>query len=134
MSQALTQETRHLVCRLKTLLGRLGMELGDEPRQPDGNIRIDLLQRLRRVVPDFAESYYYVRHPDPAVVAEVFERVRKAAEGAALGTGTTVDHEVINGVYSMLPNDALMSPVVRHRLPEPAPHVHTLSWPHSHRL
>jgi aminobenzoyl-glutamate utilization protein B len=33
--------------------------------------------------------------------------VVKAAEGAALGTGTTVDHEVIHGIYALLPNDAL---------------------------
>lgn len=59
------------------------------------------------VVPEFAESYYYVRHPDPAVVAEVFERVKKAAQGAALGTETTFDYEIINAVYSMLPNDVL---------------------------
>lgn len=59
------------------------------------------------IVPEFAESYYYVRHPDPRVVAEVFERVKKAAEGAALGTGTTFDYELINGVYSVLPNDVL---------------------------
>src|SRR5262245_8559495 len=59
------------------------------------------------VVPDFAKSYYYVRHPEPRVVMEVFERVKKAAEGAALGTGTTVDYEVINGDYSILPNDVL---------------------------
>src|SRR5499433_2440476 len=59
------------------------------------------------IVPEFAESYYYVRHPDPRVVAEVFERVKKAAEGAALGTGTTFDYEVINGTYSTLPNDVL---------------------------
>jgi aminobenzoyl-glutamate utilization protein B len=58
-------------------------------------------------VPEFAESYYYVRHPDPRIVAEVFERIKKAAEGAALGTGTTVDFELINGVYSTLPNDVL---------------------------
>src|SRR5262252_1154752 len=59
------------------------------------------------IVPEFAESYYYVRHPDPRVVADVFERVKKAAEGAALGTGTTFDYEIINGVYSVLPNDVL---------------------------
>src|SRR5262245_25392106 len=59
------------------------------------------------VVPEFAESYYYVRHPDPRVVAEVFERITKAADGAALGTGTKVEYEVINGVYSVLPNDTL---------------------------
>jgi aminobenzoyl-glutamate utilization protein B len=59
------------------------------------------------IVPEFAESYYYVRHPDPRVVADIFERVKKAAEGAALGTGTTFDYEIINGVYSALPNDTL---------------------------
>ena len=30
-----------------------------------------------------------VRHPDPRVVGELFERVVKAAQGAALGTENT---------------------------------------------
>jgi aminobenzoyl-glutamate utilization protein B len=59
------------------------------------------------VVPEFAESYYVVRHPDPRVTGELFERVVKAAEGAAIGTGTTMDYELISGTYSTLPNDAL---------------------------
>jgi aminobenzoyl-glutamate utilization protein B len=59
------------------------------------------------VVPEFSESYYVVRHPDPRVVADVFERVKKAAEGAALGTGTKMDFELIGGDYSILPNDTL---------------------------
>jgi aminobenzoyl-glutamate utilization protein B len=59
------------------------------------------------IVPEFAESYYVVRHPDPRVVGELFERVVKAAEGAALGTGTTMDYELIGGDYSVLPNDVL---------------------------
>jgi aminobenzoyl-glutamate utilization protein B len=59
------------------------------------------------VVPDFAEVYYYVRHPTPVQAASIFERLVKASEGAALGTGTTVEHETINAVYSMLPSDAL---------------------------
>lgn len=59
------------------------------------------------VIPDFAEVYYYVRHPDAAMVAELFERVVAAAEGAALGTGVDMDYEVIHGLYSLLPNDAL---------------------------
>jgi len=59
------------------------------------------------IVPEFAESYYMVRHPDPRVVGELFERVVKAAEGAALGTGTTMDYELISGDYSILPNDVL---------------------------
>ena len=41
------------------------------------------------VVPDFAESYYYVRHIDAKVVESIFDRLVKTAEGAALGTGTT---------------------------------------------
>src|SRR5262249_16442566 len=43
------------------------------------------------VVPDFAESYYVVRHPDARVVSDIFARVKMAAEGAALGTGTKVE-------------------------------------------
>ena len=59
------------------------------------------------VVPDFAEVYYYVRHPDPAVVKDVWSRVEKAADGAALATGTTVEKEITGGVYALLPNDTL---------------------------
>ena len=59
------------------------------------------------VVPDSSEVYYYVRHPDAEEVGAIFERLLRSAEGAALGTGTMVEHEVINGVYAMLPNDAL---------------------------
>ncbi len=55
------------------------------------------------VVPDFAEVYYYARHPNPAEARDVFDRIVKAAEGAALGTGTTVDYEIIGGVYNLLP-------------------------------
>ncbi len=59
------------------------------------------------VIPDFAESYIYVRHPDPEEVRRMFDWVTKAAEGAALGTETTVEHEVIHGIYNVLPNAAL---------------------------
>ena len=59
------------------------------------------------VVPDFAEVYYYVRHPSRADVAEIFARVVKAAEGAALGTGTTMDYEIIGGTHELLLNEAL---------------------------
>jgi aminobenzoyl-glutamate utilization protein B len=59
------------------------------------------------VVPAFAEVYYYVRSPNRVIDQEVFERVTKAAQGAALGTGTTVDWEIIHGVYELLPNEVL---------------------------
>ncbi len=59
------------------------------------------------VVPDFAESYFYVRHPEPKMVEEIFDRLVKTGEGAALGTGTRMEYEVIGGVYNLLPNEAL---------------------------
>ncbi|MEL6923925.1 MAG: amidohydrolase [Bacteroidota bacterium] len=59
------------------------------------------------VVPEFAEVFYYCRHPEMSVVKENFERIVKAAEGAAMGTGTTVDYEVIHGLYNVLPNETL---------------------------
>ena len=59
------------------------------------------------VVPDFAESYYFVRHYDRDVVRQLFDRVVKAGQGAALGTGTTMDYEIIDGDYDILPNKVL---------------------------
>lgn len=59
------------------------------------------------VVPDYAEVYYYVRHPDKVEVVNIFDRVAKAAEGAALGTGTTIKYEVIGGTHDLLLLDTL---------------------------
>ena len=59
------------------------------------------------VVPDEAEVYYYVRHPKRQMVEELFNRVVKAAKGAAMGTETTVSFEVMHGNYSLMPNDTL---------------------------
>jgi len=59
------------------------------------------------VIPDDAEVYYYVRHPKRQVVEKLFDRVVKAAEGAALGTETDMTFEVIHGNYSLMPNDIL---------------------------
>ncbi|UOY05652.1 amidohydrolase [Muricauda sp. SCSIO 64092] len=56
------------------------------------------------VVPDFAEVYYYARHNSRDVVRDIFNRIVKAGEGAALGTGTTMTFEIVNGVHELLPN------------------------------
>ena len=69
------------------------------------------------VVPDFSEVYYYVRHPSAEVLEGIFERVVRAAEGAARGTGTEMDYEIIHGIHSVLPNEALAS-VVHENLTE----------------
>jgi aminobenzoyl-glutamate utilization protein B len=60
------------------------------------------------IVPDYAEVYYYVRSPQRDVVMDVWNRIEKAAEGAALGTGTRYEVELIGGVYEVLPNEHLV--------------------------
>lgn len=59
------------------------------------------------VVPEFAEVFYYCRHPEMDMVAKNFARIVEAAEGAAKGTGTTMDYEVIHGIFNVLPNETL---------------------------
>ena len=59
------------------------------------------------VVPDYAEAEYMVRHPDARMVEEIWNRIVKAAQGAAMGTETTVDHEVISGSFNLAPNETL---------------------------
>lgn len=61
------------------------------------------------VVPDFAEVYLYARLNDMTVLDGIWERIVDASKGAALGTGTTVDHEVTGAVYNVLPNRYLSS-------------------------
>lgn len=59
------------------------------------------------VVPAFAEVYYYARHPKMQEVKDIFARILKAAEGAAMGTGTRMEYEMVNGVYNLMPNEVL---------------------------
>jgi aminobenzoyl-glutamate utilization protein B len=59
------------------------------------------------VVPAYAEVYYYVRHTERDQVVSIWDRVVKAAEGAALGTETKMEQEVTGGVYNLLANEVL---------------------------
>jgi aminobenzoyl-glutamate utilization protein B len=59
------------------------------------------------VVPDYAVVEYMVRHPDVKEVKDIWQRVIKASEGAAMGTGTEVEVELVSGIYGLLPNETL---------------------------
>ena len=59
------------------------------------------------VVPNTAQSFYYVRHPNETTLREIWDRVMATAEAAAVGTGTSMSYEIIHGNYSVLPNDTL---------------------------
>ncbi len=59
------------------------------------------------VVPDFAEVFYYCRHPEVDTVISMLDWIVKASEGAAMGTQTRVEHERIHGLHSLLSNEYL---------------------------
>lgn len=59
------------------------------------------------VVPEAAEVFYYVRHSQTGEVEAMWKRLEDAAKGAALGTGTEVDWEIIHGNNPLLVNETL---------------------------
>ncbi len=59
------------------------------------------------VVPAFAEVYYYVRNPKRDNVKSIWERIERAARGAAMGTDTRVEVEITGGVFDLLGNETL---------------------------
>ena len=63
--------------------------------------------RAPNIVPEMAEVYYYVRHPDAEVLSEIWKRVEQTARGASMGTETEVDWEIIGGTHSILTNVTL---------------------------
>jgi len=65
------------------------------------------------VVPDFAELYYYVRHPDAAVVQDLYRRLLLCAQAGALATETELEVENLGGTYNLLSNDILTEITVR---------------------
>ena len=56
------------------------------------------------IVPENAEVYYYVRHPNVDELERIWTRVIKVAKAAAIGTETTLEYEVIHANRPLLPN------------------------------
>jgi aminobenzoyl-glutamate utilization protein B len=59
------------------------------------------------VVSDYAEVFYYLRHPEASTVKSLWTRLESAARGAAEGTGTQVEWEIIHGNHPVLVNETL---------------------------
>lgn len=59
------------------------------------------------IIPEEAESWYYVRAPHREDVESITKRLLKIAEGAALMTETEVEHTILGGCYHLLPNRVL---------------------------
>lgn len=59
------------------------------------------------VVPATAQVWYYVRAPKRAQVEEIYARLQKIAEGAALMTETTFDVQFLSGCSDTIHNDVV---------------------------
>ena len=59
------------------------------------------------IVPANAEVYYVIRHQNREEVRSMWNRVVKCAEGAAIGTETKMELEIIGGTYDRLPSESL---------------------------
>lgn len=59
------------------------------------------------VVPEFAEVYFYVRHPDAVVARGVYRRLELCAQAGALATETKLEVDYQGGTLEILPNSAL---------------------------
>ena len=59
------------------------------------------------VVPEFAEGFFYVRHPKAEVVQKLYPRLKKCAEGGALATETKLEVVYLGGTKELLPNNTL---------------------------
>lgn len=65
------------------------------------------------IVPDYARVWYFVRDVDRKGVEDVYARVLKCAEGAALMTGTSYETNLITGLYNYLPNRVISEVIDR---------------------
>lgn len=54
------------------------------------------------VVPDYAKVSYYIRSPKREILKDLVEWIGQASEGAAKGTQTRVESEIISGFYERL--------------------------------
>ena len=59
------------------------------------------------VVPEFAEVFFYVRHPRAEIVSKIYPRLLKCAQAGALATETKLEAVYLGGTRELLPNDTL---------------------------
>ena len=71
---------------------------------PDARIHYVITDggEVPNVVPEKAEVYYFIRAPERPSVEEIYKRVIKIAEGAALMTETKIEINFLGGMYNPL--------------------------------
>jgi aminobenzoyl-glutamate utilization protein B len=69
------------------------------------------------VVPEFAEMFFYVRHPDFREVQKLYPRLVKCAEAGALATETKLETLYLGGTLELMPNNTLAQAVKKNLVP-----------------
>jgi len=59
------------------------------------------------VVPEFAEVFFYVRHPKAEMVSKIYPRLLRCAQAGALATETRLETVYLGGTLELVPNDSL---------------------------
>jgi aminobenzoyl-glutamate utilization protein B len=59
------------------------------------------------VVPEFAEGFFYVRHPKAEIVQQLYPRLLKCAQAGALATETKLEVQYLGGTMEIIPNNTL---------------------------
>ncbi|MBA61387.1 MAG: amidohydrolase [Planctomycetaceae bacterium] len=75
------------------------------------------------VVPDFAEVYYYIRHPKSKIVRDLYARLIKCAQAGALATETKLEIDFQGGIVEILPNNILADLTLKNLR-----NLNTLNW------
>jgi aminobenzoyl-glutamate utilization protein B len=66
------------------------------------------------VVPDFAEVFYYIRHPSSETVSKLYPRLIKCARAGEIATETKLEIVHLGGTMELLPNQTLSSIIKGH--------------------
>lgn len=92
-----------------TLLMSMGVEFLREHMSSKARIHYVITKGggQPNVVPAESSSWFYVRAPRRDQVDELYARVIKCAEGAAIMTDTKVEVELLDAIYNLLPNRVL---------------------------
>lgn len=77
---------------------------------PEARVHYSYLEvggKAPNTVQDLASTYYFIRAPKVKQALDIAERVYKAAEGAAIMTGTMVEIHKLDGLCDFIPNETL---------------------------
>ncbi|MBP8613442.1 MAG: amidohydrolase [Firmicutes bacterium] len=90
-------------------LMNLGVEFLREHMPPESRVHYVITQGggQPNVVPAYAKAWYLVRAPRREEVDDLYERVIRCAEGAALMTDTEHEIQLIKAIWNVLPNPSL---------------------------